>query len=310
MRQQPATVRLRRLLVMLPWLMERGEVPLAEVAERFKIDEDALIRDLELVAMCGLPPYVDEMIDVFVDDGVVVVGVPRLFTRPLRLNRVEAFELLAAGRAAMNLPGSDPDGALNRGLHKVARGLGEDETGVIVINPTPEWVLVLTEAAQANRCVGVSYQSHTAEGPSERVLTPFQVVTAHGNWYVIAHDDRSDEVRTFRVDRISSIADAGAATVTPPDALPEPGEWFAEGDVDRATLRIGPAGRWVVERYPVDEVSDPDDDGWVRVRLPVTSERWLERLLLRLGLQAEVIEPASMSSLRRLAAERVLANYR
>ncbi len=68
---------------MLPWLMERGEVPVAEAAQRFALTEDDVVRDLELAAMCGLPPFVDELIDVFVDDGVIVVGVPRLFTRPL-----------------------------------------------------------------------------------------------------------------------------------------------------------------------------------------------------------------------------------
>ena len=92
---------------MLPWLMERGEVPLAEVAERFRLTEDEVAADLELVAMCGLPPFVDELIDVFIDEGTVFVGVPRLFTRPLRLNSTEAFELLAAARAAMELPGAD-----------------------------------------------------------------------------------------------------------------------------------------------------------------------------------------------------------
>ena len=71
-----------------------------------------VVGDLELAAMCGLPPFVDELIDVFIDEGMIVVGVPRLFTRPLRLNSVEAFELLAAARAAMELPGADPDGAL------------------------------------------------------------------------------------------------------------------------------------------------------------------------------------------------------
>ena len=49
-----AEERLRRLLVMLPWLMERGEVPLAEVAERFRLTESEVAADLELVAMCGL----------------------------------------------------------------------------------------------------------------------------------------------------------------------------------------------------------------------------------------------------------------
>ena len=61
--------RLRRLLVMLPWLMERGEVSVAETAQRFDLTEAEIAKDLELVAMCGLPPFVDELIDVFIDDG-------------------------------------------------------------------------------------------------------------------------------------------------------------------------------------------------------------------------------------------------
>ena len=55
MAQRPATERLRRLLIILPWLMERGEVSVDEVAERFSVGVDDLIRDLELVSMCGLP---------------------------------------------------------------------------------------------------------------------------------------------------------------------------------------------------------------------------------------------------------------
>ena len=71
-----AEERLQRLLVMLPWLMEVGEVPLADVARRFDMTEADVQKNLELVAMCGLPPFVDEMIDVFVDEGIVFVGVP------------------------------------------------------------------------------------------------------------------------------------------------------------------------------------------------------------------------------------------
>ena len=126
--------RLLRLLVMLPWLMEVGEAPLAEVARRYDLTEAQVQKDLELVAMCGLPPFVDEMVDVFVDEGMVYVGIPRLFTRPLRLTAPEGFTLLAAGRAAMELPGADPDGPLGRGLDKLAAVLGEAglDAGAIV----------------------------------------------------------------------------------------------------------------------------------------------------------------------------------
>ena len=133
--RRTAEERLGRLLVMLPWLMERGEAPLDEVAGRFGLTRGEVAADLELAAMCGLPPFVDEMIDVFIDDDTVFVGVPRLFTRPLRLTAPEGFALVAAGRAAMQLPGADPDGPLGRGLEKLAAALGDDD--VVVDMPVP-----------------------------------------------------------------------------------------------------------------------------------------------------------------------------
>ena len=97
---RPAHERLKRLLVMLPWLMQREEVPVSEMAAHFSLTEAELIADLERASMCGLPPSVDEMIDVYIDEGMVYAGVPRLFTRPLRLTAPEGFGLLAAGRSA------------------------------------------------------------------------------------------------------------------------------------------------------------------------------------------------------------------
>ena len=63
------------------------------------------------------------------------------------------------------------------------------------------------------------------------------------------------------------------------------------------------------ERYPVDEVSVSDIDGWVTVCLPVTSEQWLARLLLRLGDSVEVVEPSAWGDVRSNAAEIVLRRY-
>jgi proteasome accessory factor C len=309
MAQRPATDRLRRLLIILPWLMEQGEVSVEEAAKRFSIGVDDLIRDLELVSMCGLPPYVDEMIDVFIDEGMIFVGIPRLFTRPLRLSEVEAFELLAAGRAAMQLPGADPVGSLARGLHKIAVGLGEDDTGLLVLNPTPSMVKELTRAIEHHQRVRVRYQSSSDVVPVARELEPFVVFSSQGNWYVHAHDVRSEGLRTFRVDRIESLDIIGNAEHVAPASMPEPGTWFADADIARVTLRVGPRGRWVYERYPVDEVSVPDSDDWVTVRLPVTSEQWLARLLLRLGDSVEVVEPSTWRSVRSDAAAVVLRRY-
>jgi proteasome accessory factor C len=308
---RPAEQRLRRLLVMLPWLMEREEVPVSEAAARFGLTEAELVADLELVAMCGLPPFVDEMIDVFIDEGMVFVGVPRLFTRPLRLNSVEAFELLAAGRAALELPGSDPDGALARGLAKLATALGDDDTsGVRIDLARPELADRLAAAAADHQELRIEYASAARDDTTERGIVPRQVFADRGEWYVHADDDRSGEVRTFRVDRILAVEPTGRIAEPSSNGLPTPGAWFADASVRRVVLRLSPAAAWVIERYPVDTVEDPDDTGWRTVTLPVASEHWLVRTLLRLGPEAELVEPTELRRLVAAAAGRVLANYR
>jgi proteasome accessory factor C len=307
---RPAEERLRRLLVMLPWLMERGEVPVAEAARRFGLTERELAKDLELVAMCGLPPFVDELIDVFVDDGVIWVGVPRLFTRPLRLNTVEAWELLAAGRAAMELPGADPDGPLGRGLAKLAAALGDDDTtGVRIDLGRPAFTEELAAAVEHSHELRISYWSASSDETTERTIVPRQVYTDRGQWYVTADDGRSGQVRTFRIDRIESLSATGRTVPTADGPAPTPGMWFEDEPVPRASVRLSPSAAWVREQYPTDWVGEPDDDGWVTVRLRVASERWLALLMLRLGPDAEVIDPPEWREVGRSVAATVLARY-
>ena len=296
---------------MLPWLMERGEVTVADTARRFALTEAQVVSDLELVAMCGLPPFVDELVDVFIDEGMIWVGVPRLFTRPLRLNSVEAWELLAAGRAAMELPGADPDGALGRGLAKLADALGDDDTsGVRIDLDRPEAATSLAAAADRGEQMRITYWSPARDEITERLVLPRQVFTDRGEWYLTADDDRSGEVRIFRIDRIESSEPTGLMPDPSNDPLPVPGAWFTDGSIPRVTVRLGPRARWVVERYPVDSVDGPDDDGWMTATLAIVSEPWFTRTLVRLGADAEVVEPVEWRATARTATERVLARYR
>ena len=76
--------------------------------ERFEVSEGELERDLELLPLCGLPPYTaDRLIDVWVVDGGVEIRLAEYFERPLRLTPAEGLALLAAGRALLSVPGSD-----------------------------------------------------------------------------------------------------------------------------------------------------------------------------------------------------------
>ena len=307
--------RLRRLLVMLPWLMERGEVPVAEMAARFELSEAELIGDLELAALCGLPPFIDEMIDVFIDEGVVFAGLPRLFTRPLRLTAPEGFALLSSGRAAMQLPGADPDGSLARALAKLAGVLGDD--GVVVDVPQPPATADLATAVKDGAQLSVRYWSANRDEATEREITPRSIFLDRGYWYVIADDSRSGESRTFRIDRFEQWERTGvidppgddAGTIVPPSG----DRWFVDSDVPSVVLRLAPQARWAAERYPLrsepEESAAADKSGAMVVRMAVASEQWLRTLLLRLGPHAAVLEPEEWHDLGADAAGQLLKRY-
>jgi len=302
---RPTGDRLRRLLVMLPWLMERGEVSVTEMCDRFELTEAELVKDLELAAMCGLPPFVDEMVDVFIDEGMVFAGVPRLFTKPLRLTAPEGFALLAAARVAMQLPGADADGALARALRKLAAVLGDD--GVVVETPPPPATQAVADAAATGARLRIRYWSPAADRHTDREITPRKVFVDGGFWYVMADDGLSGEDRIFRIDRIEAFEPTG--TIDPPRHVEVPGgdDWFADDDLPVARLRVPASGGWVAERYPTKSVT-ADGDGWV-IDVSVASERWLRDLLLRLGADAVVLSPPEWVGLGADAARALLDRY-
>jgi proteasome accessory factor C len=296
---------------MLPWLMERGEVPVAEMAARFELSEAELVGDLELAALCGLPPFLDEMIDVFIDEGIVFVGLPRLFTKPLRLTAPEGFALLSSARAAMQLPGADADGALARALDKLAGVLGDD--GVVVDVPQPPATADLAAAVNDNARLRVRYWSANRDEATEREITPRSIFLDRGNWYVVADDDRSGESRTFRIDRFEHWERTGAIDPptdgTVPATPPTGDQWFTDGDVPSVLLRLAPRARWAAERYPLREERPADASGSTVVRMAVANEQWLRTLLLRLGPNATVLEPVEWHDLGADAARQLLACY-
>lgn len=301
---RPTGDRVRRMLVMLPWLMERGEVPVAEAAARFELSEQELVRDLELASMCGLPPFVDEMVDVFIDEGVIYTGVPRLFTKPLRLTAPEGFALLAAARVAMEMPGGAGNGALDRALAKLAGALGD---GLVVDTPTPAGTEVVKAAADDCARLSITYRSAQAEQASEREITPRVVFVDRGAWYVIADDHLRGEERTFRIDRIERAERTGVIDPPRDVAAPAIDSWFADADLPTAVVRVPASGKWVEERYPTTSVI-ADGDGW-RIEVSVASEGWLRELLLRLGAEAQVLSPPEWVHLGGTAARELLARY-
>ena len=121
-----ATDRLSRLLALVPYLVSRQGIPLAEVAAEFGITESQLVKDLELLFVCGTPGHLpDDLIEVDWDDGRVYLGNADAIARPLRLGVDEALALLVGLRALADVPGLHDRDALQRTLLKLEAAAGE-----------------------------------------------------------------------------------------------------------------------------------------------------------------------------------------
>ena len=315
MPKAPATDRLGRILAMVPWIASQDGPRIDDVCARFGIDRDELLEDLNVVFVVGLYPYTpDNLIEVDFDDDHVWISYTNFFERPLRLARDEALAVLAAGVASAAQPGHDPEGPLARGLTKVAGVLGIDldEDLEVVLPPEhPDTLAVLDEAIADGRVLHIGYFSFARNAQTERDIEPHRRFAVEGAWYLDAFCRTTDEERVFRIDRITSLTPTDDRFDPAPRHEPDDAGVFEPDDaLPRVTIEVPAESSWVAEQYPVDDVVT-EPAGRHRITLAVTARPWLERLLLRLGPEARVVDaPPDLADAGRAAAQRLLAVYR
>jgi proteasome accessory factor C len=301
--------RLQRLLALIPWVASRDGPGLNEVCARFGCTEAELVDDLQLLFLCGLHPYTpDVLIDVDIADGRVWIRYADYFSRPLRLTPAEGLALLAAGRTVLATAGGDEEGPLARGLDKLARAMGVDAGHAVEIELAPvaeDMLSTIRDAVAARRQVEIDYYSFGRDEQARRVVDPYALFSAGGQWYVSGWCHRVDDERLFRVDRIST-ATLLDATFDPPSTPPELAAYRPDADDPRVTLDLDASARWVAEQYPVEKVEELAGGG-LRVTLVASQPAWLERLLLRLGPRVTVVEGDADTARR--AARRLIVRY-
>jgi proteasome accessory factor C len=305
--------RLRQLLAILAWLAQVGEAPIDEIANRFDLTPEALVTELELAACCGLPPYTpDQLMEIIVTDTEVSARHGSALSRPRRLTPGEGFALAASARGLLAVPGSDEDGALSRALAKLETALGGER--LVIDLDAPPMLSIVRDAAAAKEWLAISYYSASSDRRTHREIAPLRVFGSEGHWYVDAACSLAGDVRRFRIDRIDEarvvVGPSGEANGRATDIEPSGFETFVPGpDTRRVRLSLDPALDWMVESIPL--VGAPVRKGdRLEVEVVVGGDAWLERLLLRLGTGAVVVDPPEDATLAAEAAARILLRYK
>lgn len=304
-----ATARLSRLLALVPWLLEHPGQPLADVAAHFAVTEAQLIKDLELLFVCGTPGHLpDDLIEADWESGRVYLRNADAISRPLRLSLDEAVALLAGLRTLAEVPGLHDRDVVESVATKLAAAAGDGAAAARALSVDLSRGLDggtggpalagLRDALQRRRRVHLSYLVPSRDETTERDVDPIRLLTVGDRWYLEGWCHRAEAVRRFRLDRVVEVRVLDEPATPPPGTAAghgrvpqQEGELFTSSPEDlEVVLDLHPPARWVAEYYPVER-SEERPDGVLRVVLRSATPDWPARLVLRLGGGARVVAP-------------------
>jgi predicted DNA-binding transcriptional regulator YafY len=312
-------MRADRLVATLLLLQARGRVTAAEVAEELEVSERTARRDLEALAMAGIPVYSQPGRG----GGWSLVGGARTDLSGLTAAEARTLFMVAGPSSAATPEVKAALRKLVQALPETFRADAEAAASAIVLDPagwgqTPPSPPLHLDALQQAVVDGVQVRLRYADrqrNETERLIHPLGLAAKGWVWYLVAGTDAG--LRTFRVDRVRGV-EATGDPATRPDGFDLAETWrsvVAEMDERRATVRVEvqaepQAVGWLRSEYGTRlAVGETADDGRVTVVIRVHSVESAVYELAAYGGYVEAIAPAELrAGLARLGAE-LLARY-
>ncbi|MEO5898619.1 MAG: YafY family protein [Ilumatobacteraceae bacterium] len=218
-------MRADRLVAILMLLQTRGQVTAGEVAEELEVSERTARRDLDALGVAGLPIYSIQGRN----GGWRLLGDGTTDLSALTSAESQALFLVAG-------PSSSAAPELKAALRKLVRALPEPfraealaaSTAMVVDphgwdrhsgghngmpqRPPPEHLETVQRAVVTARQLEIGYvaRDHSA---TTRTVHPLGVAAKGSSWYLVAATDAG--LRTFRIDRITSVVTLAETAVRP-----------------------------------------------------------------------------------------------
>jgi len=294
---------------MVPLIRARPGIKISELASMFGVREAEIRDDIrEVLALCGVPPYLPHNYFVFQIEGDRVrIKFAEHLKRPIRLTLQEALAIVLAlkgvGRGRVP-PFGDAAERLREKIRASLRGddrvvletLDKSVTGIETAEPVLETISRLRDAMSRNVAARITYYTAGRDAESEREIEPYGLVDHRGVWYVVARDSIRARELPFRVDRIRTVALTSREYLVPDDFTAERyrREEMYEQAGDEVAVKVRFSERVahrVVESAPKKDLELGADGRVVRTFRTGPRSRWLYAFVARFGPDAEVLGP-------------------
>ncbi|MET9934019.1 MULTISPECIES: WYL domain-containing protein [unclassified Streptomyces] len=310
-------MRADRLVAALLFLQTRpagARVTAAGLAAEPGVSERTARRDLEALASAGVPVYSQPG----QGGGWALVGGARTDLTGLTAPEIRALFLLTGPDSAAANPRVRTalrklvralPAPLREGAEAAARAGVADGTDWTGAETEEERLAPLQRAVVEGRELLIGYARPGRE-PRERTVQPLGIAAKSGVRYLVA--DTGDGLRTFRVGRVTSVAETGAPAVRP-EGFDLPAAWRAlaarmEDRMVAATVRgrAAPGAEPVLEGLLGGRVryGERGPDGWTPFEADGPSPEVVAARLAGLGARVELLgPPEARTALARIGAE-------
>jgi predicted DNA-binding transcriptional regulator YafY len=314
-------MRADRLVATLLLLQARGRVTAAEVAGELEVSVKTARRDLEALAMAGIPVYSQAGRN----GGWSLVGGARTDLSGLTAAEARALFLLAGPSAALTPEAKNALRKLVQALPETFRSAAEAAAAAIVLDPAgwgdrrptdpPHHLEALQQAVVDGLQVRIGYSDRRRQ-QTDRTVHPLGLVEKSSVWYLVAGTEAG--MRTFRLSRIQWVDVTGEPVERPPDfdlatawqatvAAVEERRTSVRAIVRVDPLAVGPLRQQFGTGFRV--VRDGLPDGRVEVEIGMAYPNRIAEQLAGWGDHVEVVSPDEVRDLLARIGSQLVARY-
>lgn len=291
---ETALSRIARALDLVPFISANPGIAISDLASEFETTEKEIIKDLNLLFVCGIPGYSPaDLIDISFDSGFVTIIDAQTLDRPRKLGWREVVSIILS---LENLATQRPEGdsirieleTLRARLVEIVRLRNLQVAAVPSKKEPPRFLSSIQEALRNREFLEIEYVSGHRDVVTRRVVRPDDIYLENGNYYLRAFCYLAASDRTFRIDRIREC-----------NVAPEPtqvGEATPEAALAPVLLEIKRSERLFLEENRSILKVVQESGEYVVAEALVTDPEWVLRICLSHLGRVRLLEPAPLLS--------------
>lgn len=207
-----AALRAIRLLDLVPYIVAHPGISITELAKEFSISRDEVLKDLNLLFLCGLPGYTPlELIDISFDEESVVIRDPQNLAAPRNLNESEALiariALAALEESTPRTAAAYPQIVALR--EKIAKAFSSSIPASAItftLDKERATLEAIEGAIKQELDLEITYNNVTKDSSSRRSITPISIIAEDKRTLVSAYCHSAKALRTFNLAQISEVS--------------------------------------------------------------------------------------------------------